>query len=87
MVRRAGGWAKISIYQISHFVPTTHERLLKDPVCYELEKINHDKGGGKGAGGEGGGWDEPTAPSSEYRLSNTFLSEFGGVEVVCEYLV
>lgn len=55
MVRRAGGWAKISIYQISHFVPTTHERLLKDPVCYELEKINHDKGGGKGAGGEGGG--------------------------------
>lgn len=36
---------------------------------------------------EGGGWDEPTAPSSEYRLSNTFLSEFGGVEVVCEYLV
>lgn len=37
--------------------------------------------------GRGGGRDEPTAPSSEYRLSNTFLSEFGGVEVVCEYLV
>ena len=49
-------------------------------------KVGEREQEGRG-GGVGFPPPEPTAPSSEYRLSNTFLSEFGGVEVVCEYLV
>lgn len=61
----------------SHFVPTTHERLLKDPVCYELEKINHDKGGGKGAGGGGGGGMSPPLPlpSTAFLIHSSQSSE------------